>query len=92
MRKRFAYLLALSACLLALIHGAPAQTNTTPAPVVLHAARLLDIETVALLCRDADGCCVDDKEKREKPFMHAVVSCAPVQSYLGSHENDADPR
>ena len=45
MRKRLAYLLALSACLFALIHGAPAQTNTTPAPVVLHAARLLDIET-----------------------------------------------
>src|SRR6266566_2096496 len=45
MRKRLAYLLAFSAGLLALIHRAPAQTNTTPAPVVLHAARLLDIET-----------------------------------------------
>src|SRR6266699_1667417 len=45
MRKRLAYFLAFSAGLLALIHRAPAQTNTTPAPVVLHAARLLDIET-----------------------------------------------
>ena len=45
MRKRLACLLTLCACLLALIHGAPAQTNSTPAPVVLHAARLLDIET-----------------------------------------------
>ena len=45
MAKRFVYLLTLSACLLALLHRAPAQTNATPAPIVLHAARLLDIET-----------------------------------------------
>jgi imidazolonepropionase-like amidohydrolase len=45
MARRFVYLLTLSACLLALLHRAPAQTNATPAPLVLHAARLLDIET-----------------------------------------------
>jgi imidazolonepropionase-like amidohydrolase len=45
MAKRFAYLLAATACLLALIHRAPAQTGATPAPVILHAARMLDIET-----------------------------------------------
>jgi imidazolonepropionase-like amidohydrolase len=46
MAKRIFYFLILPACLLALIHGAPAQTNTTtPTPIVLHAARLLDIET-----------------------------------------------
>jgi imidazolonepropionase-like amidohydrolase len=45
MARRFVYLLTLSACLLALLHRAPAQTNATPAPIVLHAARLLDIET-----------------------------------------------
>src|SRR5438309_1220777 len=49
MAKRFVYLLALPACLLALIYRAPAQTNPTPAPIVLHAARLLDIETGRIL-------------------------------------------
>src|SRR4029077_11485694 len=44
MAKRLVYLLALSACLLSLTR-APAQTNATPSPIVLHAARLLDIET-----------------------------------------------
>ena len=45
MAKRLVYLLALPACLLALIYRAPAQTNPTPAPILLRAARLLDIET-----------------------------------------------
>jgi imidazolonepropionase-like amidohydrolase len=45
MAKRFVYLLALSACLLALLCRAPAQTKPAPSPIVLHAARLLDIET-----------------------------------------------
>ncbi|PYU21411.1 MAG: amidohydrolase family protein [Acidobacteria bacterium] len=49
MAKRFVYLLALPACLLALIYRAPAQTNPTPAPIALHAARLLDIETGRIL-------------------------------------------
>ena len=44
MRKRLVYLFAVAVCLLALIR-APAQTNPTPSPMVLHAARLLDIET-----------------------------------------------
>lgn len=45
MTKRRLCLLALPACLLALIHRAPAQRIATPVPIVLHAARLLDIET-----------------------------------------------
>ena len=45
MTKRFVYLLIFSACLLAFPHRAPSQTNAAPAPIVLHAARLLDIET-----------------------------------------------
>lgn len=45
MFRRIVYLLAVPACLLALIYRAPAQTNRTPPPIVLHAARLLDIET-----------------------------------------------
>ena len=45
MTKRFVYLLTLSACVLGLPHRAPTQTNAAPAPIVLHAARLLDIET-----------------------------------------------
>jgi imidazolonepropionase-like amidohydrolase len=49
MAKRFVYLLALSACLLAFIHRAPAQTNATAGATVLHAARLLDIETGRIL-------------------------------------------
>ena len=49
MAKRLAYLLALPACLLALTYHAPAQTNTVPAPIVLHAARLLDVETGRIL-------------------------------------------
>src|SRR5207302_1993800 len=49
MPKRLIYLLVLPACLLALIHRAPAQTSARPAPVVLHAARLLDVETGRML-------------------------------------------
>lgn len=48
MAKLLVYLLILPACLLALINGAPAQTNApsaAPSPTVLHAARLLDVET-----------------------------------------------
>src|ERR1700726_2773686 len=45
MAKRCLYLLALSACLLAFLRRAPAQTKASPSPIVLHAARLLDIET-----------------------------------------------
>jgi imidazolonepropionase-like amidohydrolase len=45
MTKRLAYLLVLAACLLGLTHRTAAQTNGTPAPIVLHAARLLDVET-----------------------------------------------
>ena len=45
MSRRIVYLLALSAGLLALMHRAPAQTTAAPAAMVLHAARLLDIET-----------------------------------------------
>jgi imidazolonepropionase-like amidohydrolase len=45
MSKRVVHLLALAACLLALIYRAAAQTNAKPSPIVLHAARLLDIET-----------------------------------------------
>ena len=49
MAKRLAYLLALPAYLLALTYHAPAQTNTVPAPIVLQAARLLDVETGRIL-------------------------------------------
>jgi imidazolonepropionase-like amidohydrolase len=45
MAKRCLYFLALSACLLAFLRRAPAQTKASPSPIVLHAARLLDIET-----------------------------------------------
>src|ERR1700730_10695316 len=45
MAKRCLYLLALSACLLAFLRRTPAQTKASPSPIVLHAARLLDIET-----------------------------------------------
>src|SRR6201998_3797092 len=45
MAKRCLYLLALSACLLAFLRRVPAQTKASPSPIVLHAARLLDIET-----------------------------------------------
>ena len=49
MGKRLIYLLVLPACLLAFINRAPAQTNATRLPIVLHAARLLDIETGRML-------------------------------------------
>ena len=49
MAKRLIYLLVLSACLLALIHRVPAQTNAAPSLIVLHAARLLDVETGRML-------------------------------------------
>src|SRR4029077_5262542 len=45
MAKRCIYLLALSACLLAFLRRAPAQTEARPSPIVLHVERLLDIET-----------------------------------------------
>jgi len=45
MAKRCFFFLALSACLLAFLRRAPAQTKASPSPIVLHAARLLDIET-----------------------------------------------
>src|SRR4029077_19538648 len=45
MAKRCVYLLALSACLLAFLIRAPDQTKPSHSPIVLHAARLLDIET-----------------------------------------------
>jgi imidazolonepropionase-like amidohydrolase len=45
MAKRCVYILALSVCLLAFLRRAPAQTKTNSSPIVLHAARLLDIET-----------------------------------------------
>lgn len=45
MTKHLVYVLALSVSLLALLHRAPAQSKATPAPILLHAARLLDIET-----------------------------------------------
>src|SRR6201997_3818143 len=45
MAQRCLYLLALSACLLAFLRRAPAQTKASPSPIVVHAARLLDIET-----------------------------------------------
>jgi imidazolonepropionase-like amidohydrolase len=47
--KRLIYLLVLPAYLLALISRAPAQTNATSAPILLHAARMLDIETGRIL-------------------------------------------
>src|SRR5690242_10844167 len=43
MVKRLIALLLFASCLFALINRAPAQTTATPK--VLHAARLLDIET-----------------------------------------------
>ena len=49
MAKRLIYLLVLPACFLALTHRAPAQTNAAAAPIVLHAARLLDVETGRML-------------------------------------------
>ena len=49
MAKRLIYLLVLPACLLALISRTPAQTNATSAPILLHAARMLDIETGRIL-------------------------------------------
>lgn len=49
MAKRFSYLLAATACLLALMNRAPAQTNGTSGPIVLHAARLLDIQSGRML-------------------------------------------
>ena len=49
MAKRLIYLLVLPACLLALTHRVPAQTNAAPAPIVLHASRLLDVETGRML-------------------------------------------
>jgi imidazolonepropionase-like amidohydrolase len=46
MTKRFVYLFTLSACVLGLAHRAPTQTNAAPPTIIiLHAARLLDIET-----------------------------------------------
>jgi imidazolonepropionase-like amidohydrolase len=45
MTKRLVYLLALCACLFALLRRTPAQTKAAPTSIVLHAARLLDIET-----------------------------------------------
>jgi len=45
MAKRFLCFLALSACLLVFLRRAPAQTKASRSPIVLHAARLLDIET-----------------------------------------------
>jgi imidazolonepropionase-like amidohydrolase len=45
MAKRCLYVLAFCACLLAFLRRAPAQTKTSSSPIVLHAARLLDIET-----------------------------------------------
>src|ERR1700726_4884437 len=45
MAKRCLYVLAFCACLLAFLRRAPAQTKASPSPIVLHAARLLDIET-----------------------------------------------
>jgi imidazolonepropionase-like amidohydrolase len=45
MTKHLVYVLALSLFLFALLHRAPAQSKATPAPILLHAARLLDIET-----------------------------------------------
>ena len=44
MAKRFLFLLTLSAGLLALACLSKAQTNPAPSPIVLRAARLLDIE------------------------------------------------
>lgn len=49
MAKRVVYLLAASACVLALISRVPAQTNAKPAPILLHAARMLDIDTGRIL-------------------------------------------
>src|SRR5438445_2173534 len=49
MAKRLIYLLVLPACLLALLNRAPAQNRATPSPIVLHAARLLDVETGRIL-------------------------------------------
>jgi len=45
MAKHLVYLLVMPACLLALINRAPAQTGAAPSTMVLHAARLLDVET-----------------------------------------------
>jgi len=45
MAKRCVYLLALSACLLTSLRRVPAQIKASPSQIVLHAARLLDIET-----------------------------------------------
>jgi len=45
MSRRIVPLIALAACLLAATYRAPAQTSATSSPIVLHAARLLDIET-----------------------------------------------
>jgi imidazolonepropionase-like amidohydrolase len=45
MTKRLVHFLASCACLLALLHHASAQTRAASAPIVLHAARLLDIDT-----------------------------------------------
>ncbi len=45
MAKRCLYVLAFSACLLAFLRRTPAQTKTRSSAIVLHAARLLDIET-----------------------------------------------
>jgi len=45
MTKRLVYLLALCACLFALLRRTPAQTKAAPTSIVLYAARLLDIET-----------------------------------------------
>src|SRR5260370_24177479 len=49
MPKRFIYLLILPACLLALISRSPAQTTAAPAPILLHAARLLVVEPGLML-------------------------------------------
>src|ERR1700739_1173275 len=45
MAKRCLFLLALSACLIAFLGHAPAQTKVSSSAIVLHAARILDIET-----------------------------------------------
>jgi imidazolonepropionase-like amidohydrolase len=45
MVKRLIALLLFASCMFALAFRAPAQTGATPPPMVLHAARLLDIET-----------------------------------------------
>src|SRR6201982_912465 len=49
MAKRLFYVLVLPACLLTLLNRAPAQTSATPAVIVLHAARLLEVETGRML-------------------------------------------